>query len=424
MPKRSLRKLMMPFAAIGTAVTFAACGANSAEPKPGERTAALTELPRALTSSEQTVIGAANSYSFSLWRTINAAQHDSNVFVSPLSASFALGMTMNGAAGQTLDEMRSALGFGSTPLSTIDSGYKSLIALLTSLDPSTTMQIANAIFYSNTFPFNQSFLNDTKAYFDAEVSGRNFDDVPGTLAAINGWANDKTNGRIPKVLDSYDPSFVMFLLNAIYFKGTWRDQFDPALTRDASFHAATGGDQPAKLMSRTGKMLYSEQPTYQAVDLAYGDSAFSMTVLLPKAGTDVETLAASLTAESWQALTSHFYSTTVDLSFPKVTFSWKRSLIDDMKALGMHLAFTAADFTPMSPRGKDLFISLLQQNTFVKIDEEGTEAAAVTTVGVSVTSLPAGPVVMRVDRPYLIVIRERLSGTILFMGKITRLPNN
>jgi serpin B len=412
-------------ASLVAAASLAGCGGSSMEPSPSsQRPSALVALPRQLTPAEQGVLAAANTYSFALWNAINPAARDSNVFVSPLSASFALGMTMNGANGQTYDEMRSALQFGGASLATIDSGYKSLIALLTGLDPLTTMQIANSIFYRKDFPFNQSFLSAASTWFDAEVKPQDFTDASGTLSAVNGWANTKTNGRIPKVLEQVKSDDVMFLLNAIYFKGVWRDKFDPAQTIDAPFHPSIGSDQAAKLMVRRAEMPYVETSTYQAVDLAYGDSAFTMTVLLPKAGTTVEQLAASLTPASWQSLTSKFGSQHVSLSLPKVTFSWKRSLVNDMKSLGMRAAFVpdGADFTRMSALGTKLYVSLLQQNTFVAIDEEGTEAAAVTTVGITATSAPLYTE-MRVDRPYIFVIRERLSGTVLFMGKIVRMPS-
>jgi serpin B len=416
----SVRRFVLVVAPI-LAWTVAACAGRTTEPGPPARAAALTALPRTLTTAERSVLDASNAYSFALWRAITDASRDSNVFVSPLSASFALGMAMNGANGQTYDEMRSALRFGDASLTSIDSGYQSLVALLTSLDPSTTMQIANAIFYRTDFPFNQSFLNDAASYFDAQVKAQDFQDTQSTLAAVNGWVSGKTHDRIPKVLDAVDPSMVMYLLDAIYFKGTWRDRFDPALTIDAPFHSVAG-DQAARLMRRDAAIDYAETTAFQAVDLAYGDSAFTMTVLLPKAGNSVESVAASLTPESWQSLTGSFHARQISLYLPKVTLSWKRGLIPDMKTLGMHAAFTdGADFTRMSPRGRELIISLLQQNTFVAIDEEGTEAAAVTIVGVQVTSAPV-VTPMRVDRPFIFVIRERLSGTVLFMGKITRLP--
>jgi len=411
------RRLLTSLVALGAAGV--ACS-ESTQPDPTAPRPALTQLPRALTPSEQNILTAANAYSFALWRPINDSLPAENVFVSPLSASFALGMTMNGANGSTYDEMRSALQFGNVDLAAIDSGYKSLIALLTSLDPSTTMQIANAIFYSQTFPFNSSFTQTVATYFDAEVKPRDFHDLTGTLSAVNDWASSKTNGRIPKVLDSVDPSAVMYLLNAIYFKGSWRERFDPAQTHDATFHAV-GGDQSAKLMHRQGKTLYAETSDYQAIDLPYGDSAFTMSVVLPKDGKSVESVAASLTPAAWQSLAASFAQREVDLSLPKVTLSWKRDLRGNMKALGMRAAFVdGADFTRMSPLGNHLLMSLLQQNTFVSIDETGTEAAAVTVGGISVTSAPV-VITVRVDRPFIFVIRERLSGTVLFMGKIVRL---
>jgi len=412
-----LRRLVVP--AFVCVIAGAACS-ESTQPDSGTARPALAQLPRELTAGERTVISAANAYSFALWRTINDSLSAENVFVSPLSASFALGMTMNGANGTTYDEMRAALQFGTIDLVAIDAGYKSLITLLTSLDPSTTIQIANAIFYSQDFPFNASFTQTASTYFDAEVKARNFADVSGTLNAVNDWASSKTSGRVPKLLDSVDPSAVMYLLNAIYFKGSWRERFDPAETRDAPFHAVRG-DQSSKLMHRLAKALYAETSDFQAVDLPYGDSAFTMTVLLPKDGRSVESVAASLTPSAWQSLISSFGQREVDLYLPKVTLSWKRELSGDMKTLGMRAAFAdGADFTRMSPRGRQLVLSLLQQDSFVSIDETGTEAAAVTVGGIVLTSAPVATTV-RVDRPFIFVIRERLSGTVLFMGKIVRL---
>jgi serpin B len=363
------------------------------------------------------VLSASNAFSFALWKRVNVAEKDSNVFVSPLSASFSLGMAMNGAANQTLDDMRTGLQFGGTSLADIDAGYKSLIALLTSLDPTVTMEIANSIWYRNTFPFNQSFLDDGANYFGATIKPLDFANVDASLTAINGWVNTQTKGRIPSIIDKIEPENVMFLINAIYFKGSWRERFDAALTVDGTFHA-TGGDQSARLMHRHGKMPYTETPTYQAVDLPYGDSAFTMTVVLPRTGTTVESLAASLDPATWQTLTSGFHTSDIDLYLPKVKMSWARGLIPDLTGLGMVAPFAnGADFTRMSTRGRELYISSVRQKAFVDINEEGTEAAAVTSTGVSVTSAPV-TTLMRVDRPFVFVIRERLSGTVVFLGKV------
>jgi serine protease inhibitor len=389
--------------------------------------AALTQLPRQLTLSEISVRDAANAFSFALWGKVNAAQRDTNLFISPLSASFALGMAMNGAATVTYDQMLGALQFGSMSLADINAGYRSLIALLRALDPTVSMQIANSIWYRNGLPVLPSFLDTTRTYFDATAKGLGFDDVPGSLATINGWVNGATNGKIPKVLDNIDPNEVMFLINAIYFKGSWRSQFDPAKTASATFTTSAGDAQQMQLMHQVGTLPYAETATCQAVDLAYGDSAFTMTVLLPKTGSDIQSVAASLTPAAWQSLVGSLRAAgQVDLSLPKVTIAYKRRLDPDLMSMGMVEPFdrNGADFTRMAPApaGFQLFIEFVQQNSFVDINEEGTEAAAVTTVGIGTTAAPLGPTIMRVDHPFIIVIRERLTGTVLFMGKVVRMP--
>jgi serine protease inhibitor len=416
-----IRRFWRLFFSVATAAG-AACGTTPTAP--GSQPAELTALPRALTGAELKVRDGANAFSFALWGRLNAAQRDTNVFVSPLSASLALGMTMNGAANQTFDEMRSALQFGGAAQQEINEGYQSLLALLTSLDPSVQTRVANSIWYRNGFPFRQSFLDATRTYFDAEVRGLDFSDAAGSLRAINGWVDDKTNGKIPTILDDVRPQDVMFLINAIYFKGSWREKFDAGETASAPFHASGGATQTAQLMHRLGEAPYAQSPTWQAVDLPYGNGAFTMTVVLPKEGSDVETVAASLTPAAWQALTGALAKRKVDLSLPKLRLSYERPLNDDLRSLGMRVPFMkdVADFTQMSPMGNSLFIEFVKQKTFVDVNEEGTEAAAVTVVGIGVTSAPVVPVV-RVDRPYIFVLRERLSGTVLFMGKIVRMPS-
>jgi serpin B len=389
--------------------------------------AALVQLPRALSAQEVSVRDAANAFSFALWAKVNAAQPDTNVFISPLSASFALGMTMNGAAGVTYDQMDAALQFGTMPLGDINAGYQSLIALLESLDPSVKMQIANSIWYRTGFPVLASFIDSTSTHFDAAVKGLDFTDQTASLATINGWVSTATNGKIPTVLYSIDPSAEMFLINAIYFKGSWRSRFDPAQTASATFTTSTNASQQMQLMHQVSALNYAETSGYQAVDLAYGDSAFSMTVLLPKAGTSIETLAASLTPAAWQAILAGLRAfDQIDLSFPKLTLTYERELSPDLEALGMVEPFDSfgADFTRIAPSsaGASLYIGFVQHNSFLDINEEGTEAAAVTTVGIFASAALAPPPVMRVDHPYIIVIRERLTGTVLFMGKVVSMP--
>jgi serpin B len=410
----AIRYIVLPIV-----VLAAACGGAATEPEGLESPPVLDALPRPLTAGESTIIGAANQFSFSLFRAVNSSP-DSNVFTSPLSASFALGMAMNGAAGVTHDQMRSALAFGSASDAEIDAGYRSLIDLLRGLDPQVDMRIANAIWSRTGFPIEPAFVQTSRDYFGAEVATLDFAN-PASVTTINAWVSQATAQKIPKIVEGLDDDLVALLVNAIYFKGSWRERFDPALTTDAPFHGVAG-EQPAKLMNRRGVMSYLGTADFDAVDLPYGNSAFSMTVLLPKAGRSVETLASTLQQSQWNAWTGQFVGTEVDLYLPRFSMKWERTLNADLQSLGMHDAFVdgGADFTRLSPLGRQVFISFVKQKTYVDVNEEGTEAAAVTGVGASVTSLPQS-VPVRVDRPFLFVIRERLSGTILFMGKIVTL---
>jgi serine protease inhibitor len=402
---------------------FAALCAACASPTGSDAPAAaspLTELPRALSAAEQKVLSAANEFSFALFREVSGAQRGANVFISPLSASMALGMTMNGAAGETFDQMRTALDFASVSQEEINEGYKGLIELLRGLDNSVDFRLANSIWYRQGFPVQPTFLDATRMWFDAEVQGLDFDN-PASVGTINAWVDRSTNGKIVKIVNEIRGNHVMFLINAIYFKGSWREQFDPSETRSAQFRAADGRQPPVRLMHRQGEMRYLETPQFQAVDLPYGRDAFAMTVLLPTEGTDIEALVSSLGATSWSTWEKQFHKADVDLHLPRLKLTYERTLNDDLKGLGMRDAFAAgaADFSRMAP-GSGVFIDYVKQNTFVDVNEEGTEAAAATVVAM-VDSAPR-TVVMRVDRPYLFAIRERLSGTILFIGKIVAMP--
>ncbi len=397
-------------------LSVVSCGGLPSEP--GGSPARLDALPRPLSDAERTIVAATNDFSFALFRAVSAAQRDTNVFISPLSASLALGMTMNGAAGTTYDQMRSALAFGDASEGDINAGFRSLIGLLRGLDPQVDVRIANSIWYRDGFAVHPSFLDVSRSYFDAEVGALDFDS-PAALTTINGWASRATAGKIPTILDGIEPNLMMVLMNAIYFKGSWRERFDPALTRSAAFHGLDG-DRPANLMHREGTMGYFANADFAAVDLPYGNSAFSMTVILPQPGRSVEDVAASLRSAQWAAWTEQLHEATVDLHLPRFTLSWERRLNADLDSLGMRDAFMAsrADFSRLSPTAT--YIGFVKQKTYVGVDEEGTEAAAVTAVGIKVTAMPQ-TVVLRVDRPFLFVIRERLSGTVMFVGKVVRM---
>src|SRR5918992_1135735 len=279
----------------------AACSGSPSEPRNATGDS-LRALPRELSDDERRTIAASNRFAFDLFRSINKRFVDTNVFISPLSASFALGMTLNGANGETFDGMREALRIDEADLSRINDAYRDLIALLLELDPSVDMRIGNAIWYRNTFPFHQTFFDTVSHYFDARVSGLDFGD-PATVSRINAWVDTATAGKITKVLDGIDDDIVMLLMNAIYFKGSWRSPFDPAQTQNAPFAIERGSPYSASVMHLGEKQVaLAMLDGAQAVDLPYGRAAFTMTAILPPAGTDVDAFIATLDQSKWEAI--------------------------------------------------------------------------------------------------------------------------
>jgi serpin B len=399
-------------------MTVTACSSSSGPDDPGP----ITSLPRSLTAGEQTTIEASNRFAFALLAELYGAQSDSNLFMSPLSAHMALGMALNGAADSTYEAMRTTLGFDTSAMSEINSAYATLLELLVGLDPRVEFRIGNSVWLRQGFPFLPSFGDTVSEYFDAVVSERDFND-PATIDTINSWVDEATNGKIDAIVESIDPLDVAFLINAIYFKGTWTQQFDPADTRDDSFRLLDGSTKPVKMMNRSGSFRVHSGSGYTAVDLPYGGAAFSMTVVIPSPGSSLAELVSLMTPAEWDDMLAGLGEQTVVVSMPRFELEWQRQLKGALAALGMGVAFIPfeADFGNLSSARDDLYVSSVLQKTFVDVNEEGTEAAAATLVTVGVTSAPR---MIRVDRPFLFAIRERLSGTILFVGAIVDPPSS
>ncbi|MCZ6917785.1 MAG: serpin family protein [Gemmatimonadetes bacterium] len=385
----------------------------------GEPLGPILELPRELTSAELQLVEVDNSFALKLFREIDAQDPGVNLFISPLSVAMALGMTYNGADGETQAAMAEALELQHMAIDDMNAAYRDLIALLLDLDPRVEFQLANSIWYRNTFQFEQAFLDINKEYFDAEIAGLDFGN-PSAADMINDWVNDATNGKIPDIVEKpIATDLVMFLINAIYFKGDWTSQFDKGLTRPADFTLDDGTVKQVETMfhdSEAEVRVFSDD-VMRAVDLPYGGDAFTMIILVPRIGSDVDEVVAALDAPRWAALTSGLTDSERIVGLPKFTLEYEIGLNDVLAALGMGVAFTpnVANFSKMRS-ANDLFISSVKHKTFVDVNEEGTEAAAATSVGVAVVSVGPGPFL--VDRPFLFVIRERFSGAIIFMGKI------
>jgi len=374
--------------------------------------------PRPLTATEKQVVEADNAFGLKLLRsTVQSEGEPSNVFVSPISVSMALGMTLNGARGETREAMETALQKQNLSPDAINDAYRGLIDLLEGLDPNVEVALANSIWYRETLPVRQAFIDTNRVHFDAEVAGLDFSN-PGASERINGWVNDATRGNIPDIVPAQiPPEIVMYLINATYFKAPWRTQFDPANTEDGPFHRADGSTAAVPMMTRSESVVhpYAQTEQFRAIDLAYGDSLYSMTILLPHEDTSVREVVDGLTPETWNRLTDQLAPKSFSrLQLPKFTLRYKKQLKDVLTDLGMGIAFTErANFRSIADTA--LAISKVTHKTFLRVDEEGTEASAATSVGVSVTSAPPSFIV---DRPFLVVIRENHSGTILFIGTV------
>lgn len=382
---------------------------------PGEDVPTL-ELPRALTTTEVSLIVRSNAFGLELVREMVERDGRPNIVVSPLSASMALGMTMNGAAGETLEAMRSTLGFGGLSLEEINDSYRSLIDLLVELDPQVEFTVANSVWTNAEVLFRDSFFQSVTAAFDARVETRDFGDAS-TLGEINGWVNEKTNGRINRILDQIDPQLVMLLLNAIYFDGAWTTRFDPDMTRSADFHRADGSVVSVEMMSLVDETLpLVRTGDFSVVELPYGGGTYSMVVVVPHPPVDARSFLVALDEAQWESILGALTPGDLGLlSIPKMTLSYDALLNEPLKDMGMDVAFhSGADFTGMSPEGGQFCIDFVRQKTFIEVDEEGTQAAAVTAVGVAIRAFTG----IVVDRPFVFAIRERLSGTTLFMGLV------
>jgi serpin B len=287
-----------------------------------------------------------------------------------------------------------------------------------------TFKIANSVWSDQRFATSvePTFMTTVQQFFGAEARVLDFMSAS-AVSTINNWASEQTAGKIKQVLDRIADNEVMFLMNAIYFKGDWRTAFDPKDTKPLPFKLLTGQTIDVQTMYRKGNVRRGAIPGATVVDLPYGGDAFTMTILLPDSSSDVNKLIASLTPNTWRQAQASVQTANVGLYLPKIRMSWKGEIRPELKTLGMQAMQDPqiADFSKLArgARPGDLYITKVQHDSYVDVNEVGTEAAAVTTVGVGVTSVCLTCDV-RIDRPYLFAIREKLSGTVLFVGKIVR----
>ena len=364
-----------------------------------------------------------NAFTFDLLRAVRQHAKGANIFISPLSVSMALNMTLNGAAGATADEMRAALHEAGYSQEDINACTHELREALMKADPQTTIGIANSIWYRQGETLRTAFTNANRTYYGAEVRPLDFAS-PRSPKVINDWCARQTRKRIPQIVDRIPSDAFLYLINAVYFKGAWAQTFDRDETQKAKFHKANGAMQEVNMMHQQDDFRYGSNDICQLLEMRYGNGAFGMVIMLPRKDKTTRDVVASL-SKLWKQ-TEQLSTEEVNLYLPRFRAECQYDLAESvLPTMGMKAAFTPeADFSGIS--NKPLRISGVIHKTFVDVDENGTAAAAATSVEAELMSMPIRekePVLFRVDHPFVFAIRERSTGAILFIGEIGEVKN-
>jgi serpin B len=369
-----------------------------------------------LTVNQRQKTNTDNGFAFNVFKKVSA-EEGANTFFSPLSLNMALGMLYNGASGETRTEMAEALGMAGFSETGINEYYQKMSQALQSIDPLTEIGIANSIWYRNGFAVKPPFIETNQKYFDAAVRELDFNQ-PDAANIINQWCADKTKNRIEEIVDNPIPhDVVMYLINALYFKSNWQFEFDRANTYSTTFTQTDHQQKMVNMMTHPSITLpfYGDEHL-TCVEIPYGNQAFSMVVMLPNNNMNIEQLIDYLDIAKWQNILSNMHERTMMLGLPRFKIECDIPLNKPVQNIGIHRIF-AGGFDNISD--VDLAVSNIKQKTFVEVNEEGTEAAAVTSVEVTTTSAPPS---FFANRPFLYLIKEKSTGVILFIGRMDE-PN-
>ena len=375
-------------------------------------------------SGQQQLIAANSGFSFRLFSELVREQSDANVFISPYSISTVLQMLSDGAGGQTEAELRQVLGTTGLSQAEMNQAHEGLDEIIRSAATNAVLNLANALWYRNDARLSPQFAAANQEFFHATVDGLDFA-APEAVQQINHWAARNTQGRIQEVIQPpIPPETAMVIANAIYFKGTWQQQFDLKQTQPRAFYFRGGGQAQVPMMRQTRSFEYLQTDRFQAVQLLYSGRDLAMQVVLPQTNTSLATLVSRLDPSFWHdTLLAGFREHRGTLVLPRFQLRFSAELKPTLSALGLKSIWgAAADFSNMSQ--SRLFVSEVKHQSFVDVNEQGTEAAAVTSGVMALASVrnPAPPFEMTVDRPFLFVISHRATGSILFIGAVFR-PN-
>jgi serpin B len=410
-----IRKLIAAafvLASIATWCDVAKCGA--------------AEVPAPDPAVTNRVSSATGDFGFRLLKAL-AKDPEQNTIISPLGIATAFAMAYNGAAGAAKKEMAKTLGLGSLSDDDINGANRNLIHTLAKADPAAQPEIANALWVQKDFPINPDFRTVCKSFYDASAASLDFvGDPKGAAAEINSWVDKNTNHRIPDIVGEIDPATRLILTDAVYFKATWSFPFKKAETWPRPFHLMSGDSRQSAMMDQSRVFSYLQNQSFQAIRLPYGnEERYAMYVFLPRKMAGLPDFLHSLDERHWTRWTSQFEANNGEIALPKFEATYSKQLVDTLKAMGMRLAFDdkKADFSrmPLHPTsGTPLFISDVEHKTWMKVDEEGTEAAAATSLVFELSDAigTSHPFVMIVDHPFFFAITEQQSGALLFAGVV------
>jgi serine protease inhibitor len=398
---------------VPTASTILSNKALSNEASP---VAQMSEVQMSENPVDSSLVRANTRFGLKLLGQLWGKDSSKNLMISPSSVAIALSMTANGARGNTQKAMTETLELQGISLEAMNRGNAALMRSLETADPKVQLAIANSLWGKEGFTFLPDFLKQNQEFYQAEVTNLDFGS-PNAVVKINDWVKQNTVGKIPRLVEELDPNQVLFLVNAVYFKGSWTKPFDPKLTSDRPFTLLNGSSKSVPMMLQRGDYRYLETEKFQAIGLPYGDGRLSLYVFLPKP--PLAEFVASLTPVSWEAWTGKFLKRAGSIQLPRFKFEYGAELTEPLKAIGMATALdpAQADFSGIS--NERSVISQVQHKTFIEVNEAGTEAAAATSVGMARLSVPtAPPFQMVVDRPFFTAIQDNQTGTLLFLGMV------
>lgn len=368
-----------------------------------------------LSDAQRNIVEKNNEFAFKLFNHVVGL--DSRV-VSPMSVSYLMGMLANGAVGETQQQIMKTIGCEDVSLEELNGFYKSMLATADRLDKNTKVRITNYIAINKEFQIQKDFSKSVIDNYQAGIESLDFSS-PNSTTRINDWCKEKTEGMIPSIIDQTDPSAISYLMNAIYFNGTWQNKFDTRNTKEENFQGYTRDIQKVEMMHQVKKFLYAETDGMQAVSLPYGNGSYTMTVLLPKEGKSVADILKALDAQSLGKLANDMDYCMVNLRLPKFASELELPLNSIISELGAPAIFnpSVANFSHFA--SGNFFVSKMLQKAKIEVSEQGTKAAAVTAAVMLTAMAPQElrQVEFHANHPFVYLIQERQSGAILFMGQ-------